>query len=163
MMDPHHAVHDSSELLSPSLLIYPQLVRQNIQEMIALAGGAARLRPHIKTHKMAEIVRLAESLGIRKHKCATIAEAEMAAAAGANRRAAGLSAHRSQPQAVRPSGARLSLDDLSRDRRSSRLGAGTFGRRRRARPRRFRFSSTSRSGWAGPGSNRATRPPSFMP
>ena len=32
---------------------------------------------------MAEIVRLAESLGIRKHKCATIAEAEMAAAAGA--------------------------------------------------------------------------------
>jgi D-serine deaminase-like pyridoxal phosphate-dependent protein len=31
---------------------------------------------------MAEIVRLAESLGIHKHKCATIAEAEMAAAAG---------------------------------------------------------------------------------
>jgi D-threonine aldolase len=83
MMDPHHVVHDSSELLSPSLLIYPQLVRRNIKEMIALAGGAARLRPHIKTHKMAEIVRLVESLGIRKHKCATIAEAEMAAAAGA--------------------------------------------------------------------------------
>jgi D-threonine aldolase len=50
--------------------------------MIALAGGAGRLRPHVKTHKMAEIVRLAESLGIRKHKCATIAEAEMVAAAG---------------------------------------------------------------------------------
>ena len=82
-MDPHHVVHDSSELLSPSLLIYPQLVRRNVKEMIALAGGAARLRPHIKTHKMAEIVRLVESLGIRKHKCATIAEAEMAAAAGA--------------------------------------------------------------------------------
>ena len=50
--------------------------------MIALAGGAARLRPHVKTHKMAEIVRLVESSGIRKHKCATIAEAEMVAAAG---------------------------------------------------------------------------------
>ena len=82
MMDPHYVVHDSSELLSPSLLIYPRLVRQNIEQMIALAGGAARLRPHIKTHKMAEIVRLAESLGVRKHKCATIAEAEMVAAAG---------------------------------------------------------------------------------
>ena len=31
---------------------------------------------------MAEIVRLAESMGIRKHKCATLAEAEMVAAAG---------------------------------------------------------------------------------
>ncbi len=83
MLNPQHVVHDLSELLSPSLLIYPRLVRQNIEEMIAVAGGAARLRPHIKTHKMAEIVRLAESLGVRKHKCATIAEAEMAAAAGA--------------------------------------------------------------------------------
>ena len=82
MMDPHHLVHDASELLSPSLLIYPRLIRQNIHKMIALAGGPGRLRPHVKTHKMADIVRLAESLGIRKHKCATIAEAEMAAAAG---------------------------------------------------------------------------------
>ena len=31
---------------------------------------------------MADVVRLAESSGIRKHKCATIAEAEMVAAAG---------------------------------------------------------------------------------
>ena len=83
MTDAHHQVHDMSELLSPSLLIYPRLVRKNIQEMIALAGSPDRLRPHVKTHKMAEIVRLAESLGIQKHKCATIAEAEMAAAAGA--------------------------------------------------------------------------------
>ena len=47
-----------------------------------MARGPERLRPHVKTHKMAEIVRMAESLGIRKHKCATIAEAEMVAAAG---------------------------------------------------------------------------------
>jgi D-threonine aldolase len=83
MMDPRYVVHDTSELLSPSLLIYPLLVRRNVDAMIALAGSATRLRPHVKTHKMAEIVRLAESSGIRKHKCATIAEAEMAAAAGA--------------------------------------------------------------------------------
>ena len=50
--------------------------------MIATARGAERLRPHVKTHKMAEIVRMAESMGVRKHKCATLAEAEMVAAAG---------------------------------------------------------------------------------
>jgi D-serine deaminase-like pyridoxal phosphate-dependent protein len=81
-MDPRYAVSDTSELLSPGLLIYRGLVRQNLQDMIAMARGADRLRPHVKTHKMAEIVRMAESMGIRKHKCATIAEAEMAAAAG---------------------------------------------------------------------------------
>ena len=82
MMDPRYVVRDSSELLSPSLLIYPKLVRQNLETMIAMAGGAERLRPHVKTHKMAEIVRLVESLGIHRHKCATIAEAEMVATAG---------------------------------------------------------------------------------
>jgi D-serine deaminase-like pyridoxal phosphate-dependent protein len=82
MLDLRYGLRDPSELLSPSLLIYPKFVRQNIQDMIALARGPARLRPHLKTHKMAEIVRMAELLGIRKHKCATIAEAEMAAAAG---------------------------------------------------------------------------------
>jgi D-serine deaminase-like pyridoxal phosphate-dependent protein len=82
MMDSSYLVDDLSELLSPSLLLYPKIIRQNLEAMISLAGGAQRLRPHVKTHKMAEIVRLAESLGIRKHKCATVAEAEMAAAAG---------------------------------------------------------------------------------
>jgi D-serine deaminase-like pyridoxal phosphate-dependent protein len=82
MVDRRYLVRDPSELLSPSLLIYPQLVRENIETMISMAGGPQRLRPHVKTHKMGEIVRLLESLGIHKHKCATIAEAEMVAAAG---------------------------------------------------------------------------------
>jgi len=82
MMDARYAFRDPSELLSPSLLIYRQIVAQNIQAMIALARSPERLRPHVKTHKMAEVVRMAESFGIRKHKCATITEAEMVAAAG---------------------------------------------------------------------------------
>ena len=82
MMDPQHAVRDPSELLSPSLVVFPKIVKRNLAEMIALAGGAGRLRPHVKTHKMAEIVRLVEASGIKKHKCATIAEAEMIAVAG---------------------------------------------------------------------------------
>jgi D-serine deaminase-like pyridoxal phosphate-dependent protein len=82
MVDSQYALRDASELLSPGLLVYRSLVRRNLRDMIAIARGAPRLRPHVKTHKMAEIVRMAESEGIRKHKCSTIAEAEMVAAAG---------------------------------------------------------------------------------
>src|SRR5262249_22400532 len=73
---------DPSSLLSPSLLIFRDLVRKNLGAMVAIARGADRLRPHVKTHKMPALVRMAEAPGIRKHKCATIAEAEMVAAAG---------------------------------------------------------------------------------
>lgn len=62
---------------SPALLIYPDRVRDNIRFMIEVAGDADRLRPHIKTHKLAEIVRMQMEAGIGKFKCATLAEAEM--------------------------------------------------------------------------------------
>ena len=71
------------ELVSPQLVYYPAIIRQNIQDMIALAGDAQRLWPHIKTHKMAEVVKLQMDAGITRFKCATIAEAEMTAQAGA--------------------------------------------------------------------------------
>jgi len=82
-IDPRYPIDRPEDLLSPSLLIFRDIVRRNLEAMIAMAGGADRLRPHVKTHKMPALVRLAESMGIRKHKCATIAEAEMLAAAGA--------------------------------------------------------------------------------
>ncbi|MEJ2162343.1 MAG: hypothetical protein P8X60_03230 [Robiginitalea sp.] len=47
--------------------------------MLRLAGSADRLRPHIKTHKMAEIIRMQLERGIHKFKCATLAEAELLA------------------------------------------------------------------------------------
>lgn len=72
----------TEELISPSLVIFRDRVVANIQHMIQIAGGAERLRPHVKTHKMADVVRLCEAAGIHKHKCATIAEAEMTANAG---------------------------------------------------------------------------------
>lgn len=81
-MDAQYPLNDPSRLLSPSLLIYRDLVKRNLEAMITLARGPERLRPHVKTHKMAEVVRLSERMGIRKHKCATIAEAEMVARAG---------------------------------------------------------------------------------
>lgn len=81
-MHPIYELKDPSALLSPSLLIYRAILERNLEAMIAMARGKDRLRPHVKTHKMAEIVRLTERMGIHKHKCATIAEAEMVAAAG---------------------------------------------------------------------------------
>ena len=71
------------DIASPALLLYPERIRENVRRMVRIAGSAARLRPHIKTHKLAELVRMQMNEGISKFKCATIAEAELAANAGA--------------------------------------------------------------------------------
>ncbi|MGH2644878.1 MAG: alanine racemase, partial [Chitinophagaceae bacterium] len=67
---------------SPALLVYPGRIRQNIQEMIRLAGSTDRLAPHVKTHKMSEVIKMHLEAGISRFKCATIAEAEMLASTG---------------------------------------------------------------------------------
>src|SRR5882724_9233110 len=82
-MNEWFAVQNAEEVPSPALLVYPKRVRENIRRMIRIAGDPTRLRPHIKTHKLPEIVRMQLEEGITKFKCATIAEAEMAAGAGA--------------------------------------------------------------------------------
>lgn len=69
---------------SPALLVYPDRIRYNIKEMISVVGHADRLVPHIKTHKMSEVVKLQMAAGIRRFKCATIAEAEVLAQTGAH-------------------------------------------------------------------------------
>ncbi|ARK12701.2 D-TA family PLP-dependent enzyme [Fibrella sp. ES10-3-2-2] len=78
-----YTIQNADEIDSPSLLIYPERVKKNIQTAIRLAGGADRLRPHVKTHKMAAVTQLMLEAGIYQFKCATIAEAEMLAQAGA--------------------------------------------------------------------------------
>ncbi|CAA9303831.1 MAG: Type III PLP / low-specificity D-threonine aldolase [uncultured Cytophagales bacterium] len=69
---------------SPALVVYRDRVLQNITLLKSMVeGDVASLRPHVKTHKMAEVARLLLDAGIRKFKCATIAEAEMLARTGA--------------------------------------------------------------------------------
>jgi D-serine deaminase-like pyridoxal phosphate-dependent protein len=72
-----YMIRDIDELDSPALVVFPERVKKNIQTAIAMIGDAARLRPHIKTNKSAEVSRLMIEAGIDKFKCATIAEAEM--------------------------------------------------------------------------------------
>jgi len=47
-----------------------------------VAGNAARLRPHVKTHKMPDVIRMQVEAGIAKFKAATISEASMIATNG---------------------------------------------------------------------------------
>ncbi|HKS36363.1 MAG TPA: D-TA family PLP-dependent enzyme [Verrucomicrobiae bacterium] len=82
MREKWYEVTNVSEVASPALLIYPDRVRENIRRMVAIAGGVERLRPHMKTHKLPEVIRMQVEQGIAKFKCATIAEAEMVATAG---------------------------------------------------------------------------------
>jgi D-serine deaminase-like pyridoxal phosphate-dependent protein len=81
-MDAKYALHDCGGIFTPALLFYKNLIQQNISQAVARAGSPDRLRPHVKTHKTREIVQLAMDAGITKHKCATLAEAEMVAGCG---------------------------------------------------------------------------------
>ena len=81
-MNPLYAINDIANIYSPGLLFYKDLIRQNIARTLEIAGDPGRLRPHVKTHKTREIVRMAMDAGILKHKCATLAEAEMLAGCG---------------------------------------------------------------------------------
>lgn len=76
-------IESLQSLCSPSLLVFADQVERNIDHMIAGAKDVERLRPHCKTHKMADVVKILLSKGVTKHKAATVAEAEMLANAGA--------------------------------------------------------------------------------
>jgi D-serine deaminase-like pyridoxal phosphate-dependent protein len=78
-----YTLAEPNSVPSPALLFYPSLILRNLRRAIELAGGAERLRPHVKTHKTREIVRMWLEFGVSKHKCATLTEAEMCAEAGA--------------------------------------------------------------------------------
>ncbi len=82
--DPWFRIENENEVFSPSLLVYPDRIDSNISKMAGMAGDVSKLWPHVKTHKMPEIIRMQMNQGIFKFKCATISEAEMVARCGAS-------------------------------------------------------------------------------
>ena len=74
-----YEIQNDHEIATPALLVYPDRITYNIKRMIEIAGDVNRLRPHVKTYKNAEIIRMQQAYGIHKFKCATIAEAELLA------------------------------------------------------------------------------------
>ena len=82
MKNPYTA-EGAEDMISPCLIYYEDGIRKNIEKAIQIAGSVERLWPHVKSHKSNEMVKLQLEYGICKFKTATIAEAEMAAMAGA--------------------------------------------------------------------------------
>jgi D-serine deaminase-like pyridoxal phosphate-dependent protein len=76
-------IKNFADIDTPCLVVYPSRVSQNIRTFTKMAGDVLRLRPHVKTHKCAEVVRMMLAAGVHKFKCATITEAEMLGMVGA--------------------------------------------------------------------------------
>ena len=76
-------IKDTKQLLTPSLVIYKDRMKRNIDNLIGMCGDAARFRPHVKTNKIAEVCVAMMQRGISKFKCATLAELQMLCEAGA--------------------------------------------------------------------------------
>ncbi len=74
-----YTLEDTDQIDSPALIIYRDRVMANIRCLLDGIDDPLRLRPHVKTHKTREVTALLLEAGIRKFKCATIAEAEMLA------------------------------------------------------------------------------------
>lgn len=72
-----YIINNVDKLDTPALVVYPDRVKQNIDLLKGMIDNIERLRPHVKTYKNKEITQLMLAAGIKKFKCATIAEAEM--------------------------------------------------------------------------------------
>ena len=79
-----YLIAEAAQLMTPALLIYPEIVDANIEAMIAVLGGDPdRWRPHIKTSKLEFVMRRLIDHGIVNFKCATTLELITACQAGA--------------------------------------------------------------------------------
>ncbi|MDO4739784.1 MAG: D-TA family PLP-dependent enzyme [Eubacteriales bacterium] len=81
-MNRYHFAQEE-KIPSPALIYYRDQIERNTEEAIRVAGGSERLWPHVKTHKMAEMLQMQLGMGIRRFKCATASEVAMTARAGA--------------------------------------------------------------------------------
>jgi len=83
--DERYRVAGIDDVLSPALVVYPDLIASNIARTLHLLGGDAnRWRVHIKTAKLDYTLRMLVDRGLRNFKCATTLELLEACRAGAN-------------------------------------------------------------------------------
>jgi len=82
--DPCYEVSHLEDVITPALVIYPEIVASNIERTLELLGGdPERWRVHIKTAKLGYTVRMLVDRGIRNLKCATTLELLTACQCGA--------------------------------------------------------------------------------
>lgn len=77
-----YRLSDVDSIPTPALVWHRDAIDRNIAWAVSKVSDPARLRPHCKTHKCAQIIKLQLQAGVTKHKCSTIAEAEMLAQTG---------------------------------------------------------------------------------
>ncbi len=80
----NYTIDNTDNLISPSLVFYEDVIDKNIDKALKDVGDVKLLWPHVKSHKTLELVSKLINKGVTKFKCATIAECEMAAQAGAS-------------------------------------------------------------------------------
>jgi D-serine deaminase-like pyridoxal phosphate-dependent protein len=82
--DLQYRVSAVEDVLTPALLLYPEIVASNIERTLDLLGGdASRWRVHIKTAKLGYTLRMLVGRGVRNFKCATTLELLVACRSGA--------------------------------------------------------------------------------
>ena len=82
--DERYRVTGIGEVLTPALVVYPEIVASNFARTLhLLAGDPDRWRPHIKTAKLAYTLRVLVEQGMRNFKCATTLELLVACNGGA--------------------------------------------------------------------------------
>jgi D-serine deaminase-like pyridoxal phosphate-dependent protein len=78
-----YRIVNEDEITTPALVIYRDMIAENIRRIGEILGGNEGLRPHIKTHKMSRVAKMQLESGIKKFKCATPKEAALLIGVGA--------------------------------------------------------------------------------
>lgn len=82
--DELYRVRSVEDVLTPALVLYPQVIASNISQTLRLLGGDGnRWRAHIKTAKLDYALRMLVERGVRNFKCATTLELLTACGSGA--------------------------------------------------------------------------------
>ena len=83
-LDSTYIVNSFDNILTPALLVYPEIIESNIDRTLhLLEGNADRWRVHIKTAKLAFTLKMLIARGVRNFKCATTLELLTACECGA--------------------------------------------------------------------------------
>ncbi len=110
-----YKIEDVDSVLTPALLLYPDLVDANIEVTLKMVeNDANRWRPHIKTAKIPAVLRQLLAHGVRNFKCSTTLELLRACEVGAvdvllAYPVMGANARRTQQMAERFPGTRVSV------------------------------------------------------
>src|SRR5215469_184569 len=82
--DEGYRVPNFEDVLTPALVIYPEVISSNIEQTLRLLDGAAnRWRVHVKTAKLEYGLRMLAQRGVVNFKCATTLELLVGCRSGA--------------------------------------------------------------------------------